>query len=156
MRRIVFRVQHGPTDKENCLNMLLNMDQTVGLTGFDCSSSRVNKVVSIYTRSEFSPMLSCKEQINPNNNSKNKPECIKQLFKPLNNMGFLVHQQGAKLSPLALCDGWWCICVSSAGRSSTFKEGHVAVCTRLRKTGRKEASFLVPMKKVFGYCPLIE
>lgn len=101
-------------------------------------------------------MLSWKEQTNPNNNSKNKPECIKQLFKPLNNMGFLVHQQGAKLSPIALCDGWWCICVSSAGRSSTFTKGHVAVCTRLRKAGRKEASFSVPVKKDFSYCPLIE
>lgn len=60
----------------------------------------------------------------PNNNSKTKLECIKQLFKPSNNMGFLVHQQGAKLSPTTLCDGWPCICVSPDGRSSTFKEGH--------------------------------
>lgn len=46
-------------------------------------------------------------------------------------MGFLVHQQGAKLAPTTLCDGWRCIRVSSAGRSSTFKEGHASflVCT---------------------------
>lgn len=39
-------------------------------------------------------------------------------------MGFLVRQRGLKLPITALCDGWQSICVSSAGRSSTFRESH--------------------------------
>lgn len=58
-------------------------------------------------------------------------------------MGFLVHQQGAKLSPTTLRDGWPCICVSPDGRSSTFKEGHAFfpfVLGLEKLGGRKQAS----------------
>lgn len=120
---------------------------------FDCSASQVNKVVFTYTRSEYSPMLSWKEQINPNN-SKNKPECIKQLFKPLNNMGFLVHQQGAKLPQQhSVMDGDAFASAQWPGSAPLRRAMHlsqyVLVCIRLGQVGGEKASFSDHMKEEF-------
>lgn len=75
-------------------------------------------------------------------------------------MGFLVHQQGAKLSSTTLCDGWQPLVSAQLAGSAPLRRvmrlsQYVPVCTRLGKLGREEASFLDHMKEDFSYCPLI-
>lgn len=69
-------------------------------------------------------------------------------------MGFLVHQQGAKLSPQHfVMDGRAFVSAQMAGPAPLRKVRRFPICTRLGKVGRKKASSSDRRKGCLVHCP---
>lgn len=149
MQRIVFKVQHSPSDKENCLNMLPNTVQTQ--PQYVC--------LQLFTKLEFtllkvSPSFFEKNKQIPTTTAKPSLNVLNSYLNPQTIWAFLcISRELSFPQQHFVMDGRAFVSSQMAGPAPLRRVRRFPICTRLGKVGRKKASSSDHRKGGLVHCP---